>query len=583
MQLPPGNGHVQKGVSGTFGSAGTEASGSGLGTIAESSPTSATATPATARVFDYRIVRAERYAYLSEARSLLLGEGRKQGLEHCHKIHRTAGCMYVPVGDVHLHHDHQHGRSFFSGIQVCGSPWSCPVCAAKIAERRRQEIQQTIDWAYQQQLQPVMVTLTFPHQRTDNLGELLDKQRQALAKLRKGRSWDLAKRRWGFEGLIRALEVTHSERNGWHPHTHEIWLVRPDATAGDIKTTVLKRWKKVCEEVGLLDRQNEQSWRAFDVRAVDVKGWVSAGEYLAKMDDQRHWGADREMSGAASKGTKGGKRAGRHPFKLLAESLDGSERAGRLFLDFVRTVTERRARALFFSPGLKKRVGIEDLSDEDLAVEQREEAEALGALTRDDWRLIRRLRQQAPVLDVAEAGGWPAVVMLLAELRDSHGIEQPERREHTAEQAQAAADASAAELQQQRHEQATEKVAQKLLDGALASMARQAPGVIEEQFDKVAWPEPAPPQDGEAERYRAALIELAVRQRQPLPLVPGLRVDRHGRQIDGRGRPLLEWTEEDGHEHRRAGGPPARASQDSDEGTSFDSEGHRVSLCVGAG
>nr|WP_298059596.1 protein rep [uncultured Halomonas sp.] len=528
-------------------------------------------------------MRAERYAYLAEARSLLLAEGRRQDLQWHHKVHRTAGCMYVPVGDVHLHHDHQHGRSFFSGVQVCGSPWSCPVCAAKIAERRRQEIQTTIDWAYAQKLQPVMVTLTFPHQRTDNLGDLLDKQRQALAKLRKGRSWDLAKQRWGFQGLIRALEVTHSERNGWHPHTHEIWLVRPDATAGDIKTTVLQRWKRICEEVGLLDRENEQSWRAFDVRSVDVKPWVSAGEYLAKMDDRSHWGADREMSGAASKGTKGGKRAGRHPFKLLAESLDGNQRAGRLFLDFVRTVTEKRARALFFSPGLKKRVGIEDLSDEDLAVEQREEAEALGALTRDDWRLIRRLRQQAPVLDAAEAGGWPAVVMLLAELRDSHGIEQPKRREQTPEQAQAAADASAAELQQQRHEQATEKGAQKLLDGALAKVARQAPGVIEQEFAKVDWPAPALRPDPEAGRYRAALVDLAVRQRLPLPLVPGLRVDRHGRQIDGRGRPLLEWTEEDGHEHRRAGGPPARASQDSDEGTSFDSEGHRVSLCVGAG
>lgn len=539
MRLPPGNPSLRRQLSDASGAAGGNASEAALGTVAESSPTS---TPSTSG-FDHRLVRAERYAYLSEARSLLLGEGRRQGLKWHHKIHRTAGCMYVPVGDVHLHHDHQHGRSFFSGVQVCGSPWSCPVCAAKIAERRRQEIQTTIDWAYAQKLQPVMVTLTFPHQRTDNLGDLLDKQRQALAKLRKGRSWDLAKQRWGFQGLIRALEVTHSERNGWHPHTHEIWLVRPDATAGDIKTTVLKRWKKVCEEVGLLDREQEVSWRAFDVRSVDVKPWVSAGEYLAKMDSASHWGADREMASAASKGTKGGKRAGRHPFRLLAESLDGSERAGRLFLDFVRTVTEKRARALFFSPGLKKRVGIEDLSDEDLAVEQREEAEALGALTRDDWRLIRRLRQQAPVLDAAEAGGWPAVVALLAELRDSHGIEQPDRREQTPEQAQAAADASAAELQQQRKEQTAEQAAQQLLDGALAEVVRQAPGVLDRAFAQVAWPEPVPPHDGEAERYRAALVELAVRQRQRLPLVPGLRVDQQGRQVDRGGRPLPRWSD----------------------------------------
>lgn len=475
MQLPKDKHSLQRQVSGAFGAAGTGAGEAALGTVAKSSPTCEPSTGA----FDRRLVRAERYALTSEARRLLLNEGRRQGLEWQHKIHRTAGCMFIPHGKIHVHQSCEHGNSFYSGVQVCGSIWGCPICAAKISERRRQEVEQSVDWAYQSSLQPMMITLTFPHQRTDDLGGLLDKQREALRRLRKGRVWDLAKQRWQFQGLVRALEITHSERNGWHPHTHELWFVSADTTAGDVKTTVLKRWKRICIDVGLLDPENEQSFRAFDVRSVDVKGWVSAGEYLAKADDANHWGADREMAKASSKGTKGGKRAGRHPFRLLSESLDGNERAGRLYVDFIQKVTERRVRALFFSPGLKKRIGIDDHSDEELAEEQRDEAIALGQLEGDDWRLIRRLGQQAPVLDAAEAGGWEAVILLLAELRDSLGIEQPDRQQRTPEQAQQAAYDTAAARQQERQEQTAEQEAHRNLDAALAKIAEQAPAVHE--------------------------------------------------------------------------------------------------------
>lgn len=473
MRLPPDKHHAQKGVSGFCGEASGVAGNAVLGTVAKSSPTCEKNPGA----FDRRLVRAERYALTSEARRLLLNEGRKQGLQWQHKIHRTAGCMYIPHGKIHVHQSCEHGNAFFSGVQVCGSIWGCPICAAKISERRRQEVEQSVSWAYESGLQPMMVTLTFPHQRTDDLGGLLDKQREALRRLRKGRVWDLAKQRWQFQGLVRALEITHSERNGWHPHTHELWFVSPETTAGDVKTTVMKRWKRICQDVGLLDPKNEQSWRAFDVRAVDVKAWCSAGEYLAKADDAKHWGVDREMSKASSKGTKGGKRSGRHPFKLLAESLDGSERAGQLYVDFIQTVTARRVRALFFSPGLKGRIGIDDQTDEELAEEQRDEAVALGQLLPDDWRLIRRLGKQAAVLDAAEVGGWNAIVLLLAGLRDAEGIEQPEAKQQTPEQAQQSADETAAAREQERQEQAAAQSAGRDLDAALARVREQSAAV----------------------------------------------------------------------------------------------------------
>lgn len=542
MKLPSGNSALQKQLSGPFGEASGVAGNAVLGTVAKSS----TPPENNPGAFDLRLVRAERFALTAEARRLLLNKGRAEGLRWHHKVHRTAGCHYIPHGKVFVHQSCEHKRAFFSGVQVCGSVWGCPICAAKVSERRRQEIQQTVDWAYASRLQPVMVTLTFPHQRTDDLGDLLDKQRAALEMLREGNSWTKIKKRWGYQGLIRALEMTHSERNGWHPHTHELWFVNPDVKAGDVKTTVLKRWKAACVEVGLLDPADGPSWRAFDVRAVDVKPWASATEYLAKSDSAAHWGIDREMAKASSKGTKGGKRAGRHPFGLLRKSLDGgkgSERAGQLFVDYLMTVTKKRCRALFFSPGLKAKVGIEDKKDREIAQESRDEADVLGRLEAEDWRLVRSQNAQSRVLDAAEKDGWDGVILLLGELSRKLGTEAPKSTKRPLAEVRAEAEEAAAERQQEAQERIASRTAEERTEAALVSIAAQAPKVLAEDVfgvDSVSdyWPSGARLRDLESERYEAALIEMMVRQRQPLPLVPGLRVDARGRQLDENGRPI---------------------------------------------
>lgn len=477
MRLPLDNHTLQKQLSDL-----PEASGAArnavLGTVAKSS----TPPQNNPGAFDLRLVRAERFALTAEARRLLLNEGRQQGLKWHHKVHRTAGCHYIPHGKVFVHHSCEHKRAFFSGVQVCGSVWGCPICAAKISERRRLEIQQAIDWAYESGLQPMMVTLTFPHQRTDDLGDLLDKQRAALEILREGGTWTNIKKRWGYQGLIRALEMTHSERNGWHPHTHELWFVNPNVTAGDVKTTVLKRWKEACVEVGLLDPEDGPSWRAFDVRAVDVKPWISASDYLAKMDSAAHWGADREMAKASSKGTRPGRRSGTHPFGLLRRSLDGgkgSQRAGQLFVDYLVTVTKKRCRALFFSPGLKAKVGIEDKNDKEVAQEQREEADILGRLEAEDWRLIRSLNSQSRVLDAAELNGWEGVILLLGELSRQSGSEAPKSKRRPLADVRAEAEEAAAQKQQEAQERAASRTAEDATAEALAKVAVQAPAVNE--------------------------------------------------------------------------------------------------------
>lgn len=361
-----------------------------------------------------RLARAERYYLLAVARDLLIAEGVKQGLEHGANFARTAKCMHVRRSStVSVHKSIRHQSAFYSGLITCGSVWACPICAAKIQERRRLELARAIDWAWNNGYQPIMVTLTAPHRRDQSLTALRDMQQAALADLRSGRGGKSMREKLGHEGLIRSLEVTNGV-NGWHLHVHEMWFVRKDVDARAARVIIRKRWLRSCLKAGLitLDRGSKRSilsqLRPFFRHSVDVKGNCSASDYLAKMDSPSHWGADREMAKASS---KQGKKSGLHPFGLLAEAAKGCTRSGRLFVEYA--IAMKGKAQLFWSRGLKDRVGVDEITDEELAEKSEDDAILLGELDRKQWELILRSKARAQLLDAAELGGWEAVLELL--------------------------------------------------------------------------------------------------------------------------------------------------------------------------
>ena len=75
------------------------------------------------------------------------------------------------------------------------------------------------------------------------------------------------------------------------------------------------------------------------------------------------------------------------------------------------------ARQLFWSPGLKSRVGLDDLDDKTLADESQQSADLLALLSLDDWKLIRGNSAHSELLDAAESGGVSAIRALIASLK----------------------------------------------------------------------------------------------------------------------------------------------------------------------
>lgn len=430
--------------------------------------------PLQTKSYDGRLIRAERYWLLAVARGLLFTEGLRQKLDFPNQLHATTKCKYIHRAQVKIMKSKEFDKAFFTGLVTCGSVWSCPACSVKIQERRRLEIAQGIEWAYANGLQPVMVTLTFPHSRWDSVQGLLDGQKEALTRLRKGAAWDRFKEYSGYEGLIRALELTFGD-NGPHPHTHELWFVSRDAVADlstvearafeakkrgcsisdldhlvDMKTEVIKRWETACRAAGMLD---DDKITAFRKHAVDVKGWCSASEYLAKMDDAKHWGIDRELAKASS---KAGKAKGMHPFGLLAEAGEGNKKAGYRFVEYSLAVKGRAQ--LFWSRGLKKRVGIVEKTDTEVAEEETDKADLMSLLNDQDWILIRSFGAQAKMLEAAEDGGWAGIQEALRVLARKAAKIQPRAYSNLASEQEGAKVLKTAQLGDDRRRRRTKDV-----------------------------------------------------------------------------------------------------------------------------
>jgi hypothetical protein len=394
-----------KGASGCSASVASSAPDALLGNTAKSSP------PPQDLRLKMQSKRAERYEALSVARFILgkyakvVDPRREPG-----DLYRTHDCRYTRRSRfVGVHYSAAHQSAHYSGLATCGSVWACPVCCAVVQQRRRAELAQLISWAYANGYRPCMVTFTFPHKSFQSLQDLKERQRDAFTRLRRGSPWQRFKDRCGFGGLVRSLEVTHGA-NGWHPHTHEIWLIRhqTETEQANFQAEIKQRWQKVCIAAGLLDASDRSQVHAFDMHAVDVRFGVNDSDYLAKQDSSRAWGADREVATASS---KSGRSKGVHPHEFLIRRAKGD---GALYLEYVNGMAG--SRQLFWSPGLKELVGVLDVTDEVLADESLTPSDMLGDLSADEWSLIRYKRKRAQLLNIAESGDWLQVQRFLVQV-----------------------------------------------------------------------------------------------------------------------------------------------------------------------
>lgn len=339
------------------------------------------------KVYDSGAARVQRFALQSAVGKLLPNSSTARCLKR-----RQKG------KEIQVIQSNEHGTTSYCGLQTCSNVWRCPVCAAKISERRRVELKSAVAQHTKCGGQVLFMTLTHPHSRADDLAEMLDKQAFALKGFTGGRGSRRIFDEMGVIGSIRAFEVTHGRRrkvsHGWHPHYHVLLFCRSGvdlATAGD---ALFLQWQSACVRAGLRSPNREHGFSLAD--------GSNAAAYASK------WGIDSEMTRGHTKK----KTDGETPFDLLRSyEQTGDKQAGALFVEFAEAF--RGKRQLFWSKGLKAHFGTGETTDEELAAKVEDEARILGVITLDQWRDVLRADGRGLVLQLAASGGWPAVTEYL--------------------------------------------------------------------------------------------------------------------------------------------------------------------------
>lgn len=321
-------------------------------------------------------------------------------------VHRTCKChrfVHSDIAGVGVWQTADREGARLSGVGTCGSVWACPVCAPKIASRRQVELVAGQVAAHAMGRHGYLLTLTFPHERGMALVEISAGFADALRRFKNSRAYKAFMERHARLGSVKGLEVTYGG-NGWHPHVHELVWAAP-GLLDDVRglDSLKAAWFAALVKAGLADQSQLSDVLA---HGLDLRGGDDAAAYIAKYGRDEKWGVSSEVMPAT--GAKAGRSGQVTPWQLLAQAAQGDREAGALFREYALAFEGRRA--LTWTPGLKAKLGIEELSDDDLAALGEEPApqeRQVGRMTTDQYQEILARDRLADLLYTVAT--WPGM------------------------------------------------------------------------------------------------------------------------------------------------------------------------------
>jgi hypothetical protein len=313
-----------------------------------------------------------------DARVVLWSESTLRRLRHCGRVPvSVANDVILRVsgaGDTR--------SAGFAGLQSCGSVWSCPVCSAKIAAERQQEVARAIRNHQVRGGQVLMLTLTMRHSVVDSLRQLWSALGTAWHSVTSGKAWADDKAMSGLVGYCRVVEVTYGA-SGWHVHVHSLlFLAAPcsrdlhDHLAG----RMFARWSQ-----GLKLRGLRPPIR--DLGGLDVRVAGNSEQLASYFNKQTYDGPDRAAWEVMRGDLKEARHGNRTPFRILrdlvvhglADDLD-------LWHEF--ETVSRGKRQLTWSKGLRDSLELDvERTDDEIAAEN-VHGDDLVVIPADVWRTL---------------------------------------------------------------------------------------------------------------------------------------------------------------------------------------------------
>jgi len=365
-------------------------------------------------------VRIERYRLQSEARRLVSPKDALQG------------CLRWPVGGgngrVAVKYRRKAQYAFYGGLQTCGQIWKCPVCAAKITERRRKLWEHALnskvitttqyeDGAVAKLISHgwslAMATFTLEHHFGEELQSVIGRLERAYQLMWSGKWAVKFKASGSIVGTVRAMEVTHG-MNGWHPHIHCLFIMEGAGMRyqhASARSDLQERWHRV---VGKAGGSNVRSlgcvFTVADIRSIEYIDKMGIETVYRKLDKG-------QISETTKYPTKKGRGDNVGLFGLLALSAGGGAEAGSLWQQAQVSLKHRKHIAT--SQGLLRRLGASiELSDNNLAATEIDDYgdELLAILERAEWDVIDRRELRAQLLNIAQSGNAQTVQDFLVEV-----------------------------------------------------------------------------------------------------------------------------------------------------------------------
>ncbi len=350
------------------------------------------------------------------------------------------------------------GSMSFSGVMCCHNVWGCPVCARKVSELRKKGLSDLIT-AHFNRFGSGSITaslFTVPHGLGDDLVDVKARFLKAYRAMTSGRPFKDFMKSLGYCGTSRALEVTFSLSNGFHPHIHVLHFFEKELSLDDqifLWETLFSMWTKFLLKNGFKAPSREAfgcKKIASDKKTIsDVAGYFSKVEsdvndddimsYLKKHQDVRSvtnaqgrtitgWQTEHEMT----------------KWHLKKAKQDGENYRYSMF-DFIRGYsiaktngdqeTAARFRALWLSyrtafKGARqlvtkhKHFKISELesTDEELGNQQPEDnqAKVIYQIPFEIWLLVVYMGARGSVLESARIGGAEKVEKTLKLIREGY-------------------------------------------------------------------------------------------------------------------------------------------------------------------
>ncbi len=296
----------------------------------------------------------------------------------------------------------------YAGLVTCGSTWACPVCAAKIAARRAEELSKVMKTVLTAGGSASLITLTMRHHSGHRLKDLWQALSAAWKGAISGKQWVADQELGGLLGWVRVVEATHG-RNGWHLHVHALVCWKRSVSlelVQDIGHRVWQRWTRA------LERRGFTSWKH--------RGGVDVRMATLRTDNLAHYfnKLAREITSSHTKESRGG----RSPFAIVTDGLrTGDAEDLDLWGEWEQASFGRRQ--LTWSLGahdLRKLADLEEQSDEEIAEEDLAGEDTI-ALPRPTWEFLLRQELTTDLLDAAEIAGVEGACAFLT-IRDLEWI-----------------------------------------------------------------------------------------------------------------------------------------------------------------